>query len=215
MLTLYSYWRSSASYRVRIALAMKGVDYQQEIVSLIDGEHRKPDFTAVNPQGVVPALRLEDGTVLTQSVAIIEYLDEAYVGKAPLLPEDAVLRGRARAFAATIACDIHPIQNVSVLNYLRAEFGQGDDGVKAWCKHWIERGFHALEPVANARTSAFIFGDAPSLAEICLIPQVYNGRRFGVDMDSFPALRDVDTACADIEAFRAAAPEHQPDARHS
>lgn len=214
MLTLYSYWRSSASYRVRIALALKGIEYEQETVSLIDGEHRAPGFTAINPQSVVPALRLDDGTVLTQSVPIIEYLEEAHPDEASLLPNDPVLRGRARAFAAIIACDIHPIQNVSVLNYLRAEFGQGDEGVKAWCKHWIERGFHALEPVAEARSSTFIFGDAPGLAEICLIPQVYNGRRFGVDMHSFPALRDVDAACTSIAAFKAAAPEHQPDARH-
>lgn len=212
MLTLYSYWRSSASYRVRIALALKDIDYNQVQVSLVDGGQDEPDYRALNPQGFLPALKLSDGTVLTQSIPIIEYLEEADPAPLRLLPDDATDRARARAFAAVIACDIHPIQNVSVLKYLRAEFGQDDDGVKAWCRHWIERGFEALEPMASVRTSTFVLGDAPGLPEICLIPQVYNARRFGVDMDRYPALRDIDAACVSTAAFEAAAPEHQPDA---
>ncbi len=212
MLTLYSYWRSSASYRVRIALALKDIAYEQVPVSLIDGEQATDDFKALNPQGVVPAMRLTDGTVLTQSIPIIEYLEEADPAPMRLLPDDAVDRARARAFAAAIACDVHPIQNVSVLKYIRAEYGQDDEGVQAWCAHWIERGFEALERIASVRAGSFLYGDTPGLAEICLIPQVYNARRFGVNMDRYPGLRDVDQACTSIPAFEAAAPECQPDA---
>ena len=186
MLTLYSYWRSSAAYRVRIGLHLKGVDFDQIPVSLIDGAHREADYVAVNRQQVLPSLKLDDGTLLTQSIAILEFLDETVEGGPSLLPPDPVERARARAFAAVIASDTHPIQNLRVLKYLRGGFAAGDEAVSAWAREWIVRGFAALEPAAAKRSGAFMFGDAPGLAECCLVPQVYNARRFGVDMGAFP-----------------------------
>lgn len=212
MLTLYSYWRSSASYRVRIALALKGIEYEQKPVSLIDGEQSSDAYKGMNPQGYLPTVHLDDGAMLTQSIPIIEYLEEAYPETPRLLPLQAADRARVRAFSAIIACDIHPIQNLSVLKFLRAEYGQGDEGVAEWCRHWIVKGFNALEPLAASGQKAFVSEDLPGLAECCLIPQVYNARRFGVDMAPFPTLADIDTKCSDIPAFEEAKPENQPDA---
>lgn len=210
--TLYSYWRSSASYRVRIALALKGVGYDLETVSLVDGAQREADYLAINPQGVLPAFRTDDGEILTQSLAIMEYLEEACPGTSRLLPGDPVGRARARAFAAVIACDTHPVQNLSVLNCIRADHGQDEEGVARWCRCFISRGLAALEPAAQASDGPFLFGDAPGLAECCLVPQVYNARRWGVDMSAFPALEALDQRCLAMDAFQAAAPETQPDA---
>jgi len=207
---LYSYWRSSASYRVRIGLALKGIRFETVPVSLIDGEQAGADYASINPQKVLPALRLDDGRVLTQSLAILEYLDEAFP-QHPLLPADPFERAKVRAFSAVIASDTHPIQNLSVLKYLRASFDQDDDGVAVWARHWIGRGLETLEPIAAASEGDFIFGDEPGLAEVCLIPQLYNAARFKVELDRFPALVAIDAACAELPAFRSAAPQTQPD----
>ena len=211
MMTLHGYWRSSASYRVRIALALKGVDVNHIAVNLRDGSQKQPEHRARNPQGFVPVLELEDGTQLTQSIAIIDYLDGVYP-KPNLLPKDAVLRANILSASLTIAADIAPIQNPSVLDYLRAEQGQEDAGVKDWARHWIAAGFTALETGAASSKTRFMFTDEPSLFEACFIPQAYNARRFGVDMSQFPRLSEIDARCRELPAFQRAAPENQHDA---
>ena len=211
MMTLHGYWRSSASYRVRIALALKGVDVNHIAVNLRDGSQKQPEHRARNPQGFVPVLELEDGTQLTQSIAIIDYLDGVYP-KPNLLPKDAVLRANILSASLTIAADIAPIQNLSVLNYIRAEHGQEDAGVKDWARHWIAAGFTALETRAASSKTRFMFTDEPSLFEACFIPQAYNARRFGVDMSQFPRLSEIDARCRELPAFQRAAPENQHDA---
>ena len=211
MMTLHGYWRSSASYRVRIALALKGVEVNHVAVNLRDGSQKQPKHRARNPQGFVPVLELEDGTQLTQSIAIIDYLDRVYP-KPTLLPEDAVLRAHILSAALTIAADIAPIQNLSVLKYIRAEHGQEDAGVKDWARHWIASGFTALETRAARSKTPFMFTDAPMLFEACLIPQAYNARRFGVDMSQFPRLSEIDARCRELPAFQKVAPENQHDA---
>jgi len=211
MMTLHGYWRSSASYRVRIALALKGVDVNHIAVNLRDGSQKQPEHRARNPQGFVPVLELEDGTQLTQSIAIIDYLDGVYP-KPNLLPKDAVLRANILSAALTIAADIAPIQNLSVLKYIRAEHGQEDAGVKDWARHWISAGFTALETGAASSKTQFMFTDEPKLFEACLIPQAYNARRFGVDMSQFPRLSEIDARCRELPAFQRAAPENQHDA---
>lgn len=211
MMTLHGYWRSSASYRVRIALALKGVEVNHVAVNLRDGAQGQPEHRARNPQGFVPVLELEDGTQLTQSLAIIDYLDRAYP-KPNLLPEDAVLRAKIFSASLTIAADIAPIQNLSVLKYIRAQHNQEDAGVKDWARHWITTGFTALETRAARFKTQFMFTDEPMLFEACLIPQAYNARRFGVDMSAFPRLSEIDAACQALPAFQSAAPENQHDA---
>lgn len=208
---LYSYWRSTASYRVRLALALKGIDYEQEAVDLKGGVQLGTDFGTINPQAQIPVLDI-DGGRLYQSVAIIDYL-EATRSEVPLLPADPQPAAAPRAFAQTIAADIHPIQNLRVLKYVKREFGQDQDGVDAWARHWIALGFGALETTASPRGTAYAFtDDAPAYAECFLIPQVYNAQRFGVDMSPFPRLRAIVERCADHPAFVAAHPDRQPDA---
>ena len=206
---LHGYFRSTAAWRVRIALALKGLTYEQAFHHLRRGEQRAADYLAVNPQGLVPALVLGDGAVLTQSLAIVEYLDETHPSP-PLLPADPVGRARVRAFALAIACDIHPVQNLIVLDHLR-RVGLDEDAVQAWAREVIDRGLSACERLLEASDGPFAFGDAPGLADLCLVPQLANARRFGVDL-RWPRIAAVEAACAEVPAFVAARPENQPDA---
>jgi maleylacetoacetate isomerase len=209
--TLYSYFRSSAAYRVRIALNLKGLDYATIPIHLQKdgGQNKKPDFRAVNPLMRVPALRLDSGAVLTQSMAIIEYLDETHP-QPPLLPHDPVGRAKVRALAQLIACDIHPLNNTSPLRYLKNELGQDQAKIDAWYHHWILDGFDALE--AMVAPAPYAFGAEVTLADICLVPQVANARRLKVPLDRFPKIVAIDAACAKLPAFEKARPENQPDA---
>ena len=213
-LQLYSYWRSSAAYRVRIALALKGLPYATIPKHLVrnGGEQLQADYLALNPEGRVPALA-DDGQVISQSLAICEYLEEQHP-EPRLLPGSALDRAAIRAMAQLVACDIHPLNNLSVLGYLRREFGADDAGVNRWVAHWIQRGFAALEQ--RVRTTAndgrHCYGADVTLADVCLVPQMYNARRFKVDVSAYPTLVAI---CAHLEAqpaFAAARPELQPDA---
>ncbi len=211
MMKLHGYWRSSASYRVRIALALKGVEVEHVFVNLKTGEQLDAGHSALNAQPFVPVLELEDGTKLTQSLAIMDYLDATFREPA-LMPRDAILRSKILSASLIIASDVAPIANLSVLKYLRAELGQGDEGVKTWITHWIEKGFTALETVAQDYDTPFFMTDAPAFFECCLIPQVYNANRFGVDMGQFPKVSGINEACLALPAFQKALPENQADA---
>lgn len=210
---LYTYFRSSAAYRVRIALNLKGLAYEASFVHLTraGGEQHAPEYLALNPQGLVPTL-IDGGNVLTQSLAIIEYLEETHP-QPPLLPSDAVARARVRAIAQLIACDIHPLDNLRVMNYLR-NLGGFDQAVRQrWYCHWITAGFTALERMLqHPATGACCHGDTPTLADVCLVPQVTNALRFKCPLAAFPTVRRVFDTCMALEPFRAAAPENQPDA---
>ncbi len=210
---LYTYWRSSASYRVRIALNLKGLDAEEAYVHLAKGEQADPAYGAINPQNFVPSLQLDDGTVLLQSLAILEYLEEAYPEPA-LLPEDAVARAHVRALAQMIAVDIHPLNNLRVLKYLLGPLDVDQTAKNTWYTHWIAEGFSAVEAclARDDQASPFLAGPAPGLFEVCLIPQMYNARRFGVDLSDFPRLRAIEGRSTDHPAFIKAAPEQQPDA---
>jgi maleylacetoacetate isomerase len=211
---LYTYWRSSAAYRVRIGLNLKGQSYDHAYVHLVKdgGQHLQAAYKAINPQSMVPSLALDDGTVLTQSLAILEFLDEVYPEPA-FLPADPVARAQARAMALLIAADIHPVNNLRVLKYIVGQLG-ADEATKAtWYKHWICEGFTPLEHMlAAAPHHPFCCGDMPTLADICLVPQVYNAQRFGVNMDAFPHIQRISNTCQSLHAFHAAAPEQQADA---
>lgn len=214
MIRLYDYWRSSAAYRVRIALNLKGADYSLVPVNIIGGadEQMTDEYRRVNPQMRVPSIEV-DGRIAGQSMAIIEWIDETMPGPA-LLPEDPWQRLQARAFADIIACDIHPLNNLSPLAYLRKEFGADEAAISRWYAEWIVRGFNALEEMAGQRSGgAFLFGDTPGIAEIALIPQMANARRFKVDLSPYPRLVDVDARSRALEAFSKAAPENQPAAK--
>ena len=208
---LYTYFRSSAAYRVRIALNLKGLSAEMVPIHLqkAGGLNKKPEYRAINPQMRVPALRLDSGDVLTQSLAIIEYLDELQP-EPPLLPRDGVERAKVRALAQLIACDIHPLNNVSPLRYLKNELGQDQAKIDRWYHHWILEGFDAMEVMV--RPAPYAFGSAVTLADICLVPQVYNARRLKAPLDRFPKLVAIDAACAKLAAFERARPENQPDA---
>jgi maleylpyruvate isomerase len=212
-LVLHNYWRSSTSYRVRIALEMKGLAYRYVAHHLRHGEHLEPAYLAVNPQGLVPALVWRDGTLLTQSLAIIEFLDEA-APDPPLLPKDPPGRARVRMLAQMIACDIHPVNNLRVLTSLRTVFGAGDRDIANWFRHWVNEGFQPLEKLlsSSSETGRFCHGDSPGLADICLTAQVTNNVRFDVDMRPYPAIARIHAACMALPAFRKAAPQNQPDA---
>jgi maleylpyruvate isomerase len=206
---LYGYSLSSASYRVRIALALKGIEVTALDKQLRLGEHRQADFLKLNSQGFVPALGLDDGQVLTQSMAIIEYLDEVYK-EPPLLPKAPAARAHVRALAQLIACDVHPLNNLRVLKYLEGPLELPKSARDAWYHHWIQVGFEALEQrFARDDAGRFCHGDSVSLADVCLVPQVFNARRFAVDLTPYPRVVAIDAACRDIPAFAAAAPERQ------
>ena len=205
---LYSYFRSSAAYRVRIALNLKGIDHGVIPVNLVAGEQRGEDYRRHNPQGLVPSLVAGNST-LTQSTAILEWLEEQYPDT-PLYPEDTLHRAQVRALCQLIACDIHPLNNLRVLKYLKNELGQDEADVRQWYAHWVIEGFAALEPQLPA--DGFVNGDAPGMGEAYIVPQVYNARRFEVDLDAFPKLRALDERCAPLEAFQRARPEAQADA---
>jgi len=208
---LYSFFRSSAAYRVRIALNLKGMHYDTVAIHLQKegGLNRRADYKAVNPQMRIPALRLDSGEVLIQSLAIVEYLDEIHP-QPPFLPRDPIERANVRALAQIIACDIHPLNNVGALRYLKNEFGQDQAKIDAWYHHWILEGFSAIEPMVKG--SPYAFGPEITLADICIVPQVANARRFKVPLDGFPRIVAVDAACSTHTAFAAARPENQPDA---
>jgi maleylacetoacetate isomerase len=208
---LYTYFRSSAAFRLRIALNLKGLAYEMESVHLVkDGGHnRRPEFRAINPQMRIPTLITDAGETLIQSLAIIEYLDETHP-QPPFLPKDPIARAKVRALADLIACDIHPLNNTSPLRYLKNSMGQQQSAIDAWYHHWVLEGFEALEALIGPGT--YLCGNAVTLADICLVPQVYNARRLKVPLDKFPKIAAVDAACMKLPAFDRARPENQPDA---
>jgi maleylacetoacetate isomerase len=209
--TLYSYFRSSAAYRVRIALNLKGLAYDTVPIHLVKdgGRNRTPEYRAVNPQMRVPALKLDSGEVLIQSLAIIEYLDETHADP-PLLPRDPLARAKVRALSDLIACDIHPLNNTSPLRYLKRELDQEQSAIDAWYHHWILEGFAALE--ALIEPAPYLCGKSVTLADICLVPQVANARRLKVPLEAFPKIVAADAAALKLPAFDKARPENQPDA---
>jgi maleylacetoacetate isomerase len=203
----YEYWRSSAAYRVRIALKLKGVDYESRPIDLREGAQNDPGYRAVNPYGLVPMLEI-DGHRLTQSLAILNYLDMRYPNR-PLIPAMAAERAHVVGMSLAIACDIHPLNNLRVLQYLKTELGHSQDEVDAWYRHWILTGLPALEAQARPRSGAFLFGDNPTAADVCLVPQLYNARRFDVPLDDYPTLLRAEENANRIEAFAAAHPDRQ------
>ncbi|PTA71172.1 MULTISPECIES: maleylacetoacetate isomerase [unclassified Stenotrophomonas] len=213
-IVLYTYWRSSAAYRVRIGLELKGLAWEARPVHLVreGGEQHLQAYRALNPQQLVPTL-LHEGHALTQSLAILEYLDERFP-QVPLLPADAAGRARVRALAQLVACDIHPINNLRVMQYLERALQLPADARTQWTLHWIAEGFAAMEAMlANSRdTGTFCHGDRPGLADLCLLPQLYNAQRFGLDLAPYPTLRRIEAACQALDAFDRARPENQPDA---
>jgi maleylacetoacetate isomerase len=208
---LYSYFRSSAAYRVRIALNFKEIDYDIVPIHLLNdgGRHKSAQYRAINPQMRVPALELPGGEVLVQSLAIINYLEETFP-EPPLLPPDARSRAHVRGIAEIVACDIHPLNNTSPLGYLRDPLKQDQDAVRAWYHHWILEGFAAIEAMINP--APYAFGAAVTLADVCLVPQVANAKRFKVPLDAFPKILAAEEACQQLSAFEKARPENQPDA---
>lgn len=209
-LTLFGYWRAAAPYRVRIGLNLKGLAYDQAPVNLLKGEQRQGAYLDLNPQGLTPALAIGDGVVLTQSLAILEWLDETHPEPA-LLPADALGRARVRAMAQVVACDIHPLNNVRVTGELAAR-GQDEAARRAWMARWLAEGFTALEAAVVAHGGTYAYGDTPTLADACIVPQVYGARRFDIDLSPYPTLVAAADRAADHPAFAAAHPSLQPDA---
>lgn len=209
---LIGYFRSSAAFRVRIALNLKGIAVEHASRHLRKGEQSSADYAALNPQKLVPALVLDDGAVLTQSIAIMEYLEETHP-EPPLLPKDPVSRARVRSLSLIVSADIHPIQNLRVMAYLRQKFEQTEEGAFGWSRHWIETGFDAYEAtLAQEGTGAFSHGNQPTMADMCLVPQVFNATRFKVDMKRYPTIQRIYDTCMKHPAFDAAQPSKQPDA---
>lgn len=210
---LYGYFRSSASYRVRIALNLKGLNAAQIPVNLLKGEQKSDAYKKVNPQGLVPALITDSGVVLTQSMAIIEYLEETHPGNPALLPKDAEGRARVRAISQAIACEIAPINNLAIQRYLVDKFGADEAAKTAWIQHWITSGFDAVETMLqDGKAGVFCHGDTPSMADCCLIPQIFNASRFNCSLMPYPTIRRIYEAAEAHPAFQAAHPSKQPDA---
>lgn len=205
MPVLYDYWRSSASYRVRIALNLKGIEHERVVVNLLEGAQQAQDYRARNPQGLVPMLEI-DGRAFVQSLAIISYLD-ATRPEPPLVPADPADAAHVRALALLVACDIHPLNNLRVLKYLKDELGREQEARDAWYRHWVGEGFAALEAMAAPRAGRFLFGDAPTLADICLVPQMFNARRLAVPLDAYPTLVRADAEANRLPAFALAHPD--------
>jgi maleylpyruvate isomerase len=207
----HGYFRSSAAYRCRIAFNLKGVQPETTFVHLAKGEQRKPGFLDKNPHGLVPALEV-GGKLLTQSLAIIEWLDETHP-EPPLLPRDPFDRAHVRALALSVACDIHPLQNLRVLNHVRDTYGQDRDGMFAWARHFVQTGLQALEKqvATSGNAGRFCFGDTPTIADVCLVPQMFSAARFGADTTGVPTLTRIHAACEALPAFHAAHPSRQPD----
>jgi maleylpyruvate isomerase len=209
---LHTYFRSSAAFRVRIALNLKQLPYEAALVHLVKGQHRQPAFASINRQALLPVL--EDGsTVLNQSLAIIEYLEETHP-RPPLLPKDAASRARVRSLALLVACEIHPLNNLRTLTYLRKGLGQTEEQVASWYRHWIADGLEKLEAelAADKETGTFSHGDSPTMADCCLVPQVFNARRYENDLTIYPTVMRIFDACMKLEAFDRAQPSKQPDA---
>ncbi|WP_299592357.1 maleylacetoacetate isomerase [uncultured Microbulbifer sp.] len=206
---LNGYFRSSASYRVRIALNLKGLAYDYHPVNLLQGEQKEPKYRNLNPQGLVPAL-IDAGHVFTQSLAILEWLDEQHPQPA-LLPKDSLARAKVRALAYNVACDIQPVQNLRVLKYIQSELGASDEQKVEWIRHWIDGGFTALETQLDGQGGTFAGGDTPGLFECCLIPQIYSAERFGMNLNKYPRIARIAEACAALPAFEKARPENQSD----
>jgi maleylacetoacetate isomerase len=204
---LHDYYRSSAAYRVRIALNLKGVDYESRPVDLLHGQQRSNAYLAINPQGLIPTLEI-DGQRLTQSLAIINYLDIRYPSP-PLIPSVAAERAHVVALAMTIACDIHPLQNLRANKYLEEQLGVSHENRLAWDAHWIREGLAALEALAAPKAGKFLWGNGPTGADVCLVPQLYNARRFNVPLDDFPTLLRAEASSNELEAFAAAHPDRQ------
>jgi len=204
---LYDYYRSSACYRVRIALNLKGVEYEKRPVNLLKSEQKSEEYRALNPQGLVPMLEI-DGHRLTQSLAIINYLDLRFANQ-PLIPAAAAERAHVVAMALAVACDIHPLNNLRVLKYLKNELGHSQEQVDAWYAHWISEGLPALEAMAAPKAGKFLFGDAPTAADVCLVPQLYNARRYNVPLDDYPTLLRAEENANKLDAFAAAHPDRQ------
>ncbi|AFU98173.1 maleylacetoacetate isomerase [Simiduia agarivorans] len=206
---LYGYFRSSAAYRLRIALNLKGLSAEQVPVNLLKGEQKGEDYKRINPQGLVPSLATDQGAILTQSPAILEWLEDTYPN-VPLLPADPLLRARVRSLCMQIACDVHPICNLRVLKYVANDLGAGEEGKIAWIHHWISEGFAAME--SQLGDGPYCLGESLTLADVYLIPQVFNALRFKVPMAQFPKIMAVYNACNQVPAFQLAAPDQQPDA---
>jgi len=208
---LYTYFRSSAAFRVRIALNLKGLAYEPIFIHLAKGEHRKPEYSGVYPQGLLPTL-VDDGNALSQSLAIIEYLDETHP-KPPLLPKDAAGRARVRSLSLLIACEIHPLNNLRTLQYLKRHLNQTEEQINTWYRHWIADGLIKLQAdLARPGTGKLCHGDTPTMADCCLVPQVFNAKRYNCDLAPYPAVTRVFDACMKLEAFERAQPAKQPDA---
>jgi maleylacetoacetate isomerase len=204
---LYDYYRSSAAYRVRIALNLKGVQYESRSINLLESQQKSDDYRLLNPQGFVPMLEIE-GVRLTQSMAIMGYLDQR-IPTTPLLPAAPDARSHVLSLALTVACDIHPLNNLRVLKYLKDELGVEQDARDGWYRHWVAEGLSALESLAAPRSGKFLFGDNPSMADICLVPQLYNAHRFDVPLEDYPTLLRADENASKLEAFAAAHPDRQ------
>lgn len=204
---LYDYYRSSAAYRVRIGLNLKGVDYESRPINLLESEQKSDEYRALNPQGLVPMLEI-DGQRLTQSLAILNYLDLRFPTQ-PLLPARAVERAHVVALAMIVACDIHPLNNLRVLKYLKGALGHSQEEVDAWYAHWISEGLPAMEALAAPKAGKFLFGDAPTAADICLVPQLFNARRFNVPLDDYPTLLRAEENASKLDAFARAHPDRQ------
>jgi maleylacetoacetate isomerase len=210
-LKLYTYFRSSAAFRVRIALNLKGLRYEPVFVHLAKGKHREPGYAGVNPQGLLPTLELDDGTRLTQSLAIIEYLDEMHP-QPPLIPKDSLARARVRSLSYLIAAEIHPLNNLRVLQHLKRALGQSQEQIDTWYRHWIADGLAKLEADLGQSRARFCHGDAPTLADCCLVPQIFNAKRYNSDLAPYPTTLRIFENCMKLDAFDRAQPAKQPDA---